>query len=53
MEMTIPFERDLYRAVIRYKQEHPGALEERTKQRKEKGEELKCRTNTNLSILRI
>ena len=33
MEMPITFERDLYRAVIRFKQAHPGALEERTKRR--------------------
>ena len=34
MEMPITFERNLYRAVIRFKREHPGALEERTKRRK-------------------
>ena len=33
-EFSITFERDLYRAVIRFKQAHPGALEERTKRRK-------------------
>lgn len=36
MELPITFERTLYQAVIRYKQEHPGALEARTKQRKER-----------------
>ena len=36
MELPITFERTMYRAVIRYKQEHPGALEARTKERKEK-----------------
>lgn len=35
-ELPIIFERNLYRAVIRYKQEHPGALEARTEQRREK-----------------
>lgn len=34
--LPITFERTLYRAVIRYKQDHPGALEARTKQRKER-----------------
>ena len=34
-EISITFERALYHAVIRYKREHPGALEARTKQRKE------------------
>ncbi len=44
-ELPILFERDLYRAVIRYKQEHPGALELRTKQRKEKeGEKANVRS---------
>lgn len=35
-ELPIAFERTLYRTVIRFKQEHPGTLEARTKQRKEK-----------------
>jgi hypothetical protein len=35
-ELPILFERNLYRAVIRFKQEHPGALEARTKAREEK-----------------
>lgn len=35
-ELPITFERTLYRAVIRFKQEHPGALEARTQQRKER-----------------
>ena len=30
----LAFERDLFRAVIRFKANHPGALEARTKQRK-------------------
>ena len=34
MDISITFERTLYQAVIRYKREHPGALEARTKQRK-------------------
>ena len=38
-ELPIIFERNLYRAVIRYKREHPGALEARTEQRKEKERE--------------
>ena len=41
METVISFERNLYRAVIRYKREHPGALEARTKQRKERNAEMK------------
>lgn len=32
----LAFERDLFRAVIRFKQEHPGVLEARTKEREEK-----------------
>jgi hypothetical protein len=32
--LSISFERNLYRAVIRFKADHPGALEARTKQRK-------------------
>lgn len=32
----LAFERDLFRAVIRFKAEHPGALEARTKERQEK-----------------
>lgn len=35
-EITLNFERALYQAVIRYKEAHPGELEERTRQRKEK-----------------
>lgn len=35
-DIPIIFERNLYRAVIRYKREHPGTLEARTEQRKEK-----------------
>lgn len=31
----LTFERDLYRAVIRFKQDHPGVLEARTKERKQ------------------
>ena len=44
---TLPFtfERTLYQAVIRYKQEHPGALEARTKQRKEREIQNDCRQN--------
>ena len=34
-DLSLTFERSLYRAVIRFKEEHPGVLEERTKQRKE------------------
>ena len=36
MQNDLPFifERNLYRAVVRYKQEHPGELEERTKRRR-------------------
>ena len=41
--MTLTFERTLYRAVMRFKREHPGALEERTKARKEREKEV--RTN--------
>ena len=42
VETVISFERNLYRAVIRYKREHPGALEDRTKQRKERNAETKA-----------
>lgn len=42
VETVISFERNLYRAVIRYKREHPGALEARTKQRKERNAEMKA-----------
>ena len=35
MTLPITFERTLYQAVIRFKQEHPGALEARTRQRNE------------------
>lgn len=34
--LPLVFERNLYQAVIRYKQEHPGELEERTRQRKDR-----------------
>lgn len=34
-ELSLTFERSLYRAVIRFKQEHPGQLEAITKRRKE------------------
>ena len=35
-ELTLSFERDLFQAVARFKQEHPGVLEDRTRQRKER-----------------
>lgn len=41
-ELPISFERDLYRAVIRYKQEHPGVLEARTLERKKLEENRKA-----------
>lgn len=34
--LPISFERDLFQAVARFKQEHPGTLEDRTRQRKER-----------------
>lgn len=34
--LPISFERDLFQAVARFKQEHPGVLEDRTRQRKER-----------------
>lgn len=34
--LPINFERNLYRAVARFKADHPGALEARTKERQEK-----------------
>ncbi len=34
----LTFERDLYRAVIRFKQDHPGVLEARTQERRERRE---------------
>lgn len=33
MTLSLTFERNLYRAVIRFKAEHPGVLEARTKLR--------------------
>ena len=33
--LNIAFERSLYQAVIRFKEEHPGELEARTKRRRE------------------
>lgn len=33
-ELPISFERGLYQAVIRFKQGHPGVLEDRTKRRR-------------------
>ena len=36
--MPLTFERSLYQAVIRFKEEHPGVLEERTKQRQDREE---------------
>ncbi|MBQ5756031.1 MAG: hypothetical protein IIV88_02110 [Erysipelotrichaceae bacterium] len=36
MDISITFERTLYQAVIRFKKEHPGVLEARTKEREEK-----------------
>lgn len=35
-ELSLTFERSLYRAVIQFKQDHPGVLEAVTKQRKER-----------------
>ena len=40
MDLPITFERDLYRAVIRFKQEHPGVLEARTQERRRANAEL-------------
>ena len=34
-DLPIGFERSLYQAVARYKREHPGDLEARTKRRRE------------------
>ena len=34
MSLPYTFERDLYRAVARFKRDHPGVLEARTQQRK-------------------
>lgn len=33
-DLPLTFERDLYRAVIRFKQDHPGVLEARTQERR-------------------
>ena len=41
-ELPLTFERDLYRAVIRFKQEHPGVLEARTQERRRANAELFC-----------
>lgn len=40
--LPISFERNLYREVVRYKQEHPGALEARTQERKRLEENRKA-----------
>lgn len=34
----LTFERSLYRAVVRFKQEHPGVLEARTEERRQRRE---------------
>lgn len=34
----LTFERSLYRAVVRFKREHPGVLEARTEERRRKRE---------------
>lgn len=34
MTLSLTFERNLYRAVIRFKAEHPGVLEARTEERR-------------------
>ena len=51
-DLPFIFERNLYRDVARFKKEHPGVLEARTEQRKKKGGEKECRTNTKLSASR-
>jgi hypothetical protein len=38
-DLPLTFERNLYQAVIRYKAEHKGALEERTNRRNEREKE--------------
>ena len=47
--LSISFERNLYRAVIRYKREHPGALEARTKQRNERNAEKEAPADAGTS----
>lgn len=37
-ELPFTFEIKLYRAVIQFKQEHPGALEARTEERRKRNE---------------
>ena len=37
-DLPITFERNLYQAVIRFKQLHPGVLEDRTRQRRSEEE---------------
>lgn len=39
--LSLSFERNLYRAVVRFKSEHQDELDERTRLRKEKEKEAK------------
>lgn len=43
-DLSFNFELDLYRAVIRFKQDHPGVLEARTNERRERREAATDRT---------
>ena len=36
--LPLTFERNLYRAVIQFKQDHPGVLEARTEERRKRNE---------------
>ena len=38
-DLPLTFERNLYRAVIRFKQDHPGVLEARTEERRKRNAE--------------
>lgn len=42
-ELPLPFEREYWFACKRFKEEHPGVLEERTRLRKEREKEAKKR----------
>lgn len=37
-DLPLTFERTLYRAVIQFKQDHPGVLEARTEERRKRNE---------------
>lgn len=40
-DLSLTFERNLYRAVIQFKQDHPGVLEARTEERRKRNEQTR------------